>query len=77
MTQSQWKQVFADNLVDILQEKGMTQTQLSKDSGVSMAMISDYINKRSAPGIFAVINMAYALDMDVGDFIDFGDRVNY
>lgn len=75
MKQSEWKSTFSDNLSDILIEKGMSQAQLARDSGVSMAMISDYINKRSVPGIFAVINMAYALDMDVNELVDFGDRV--
>lgn len=75
MTQSEWKHVFGNNLSDILEEKGMSQAQLARDSGVSMGMISDYINKRSVPGIFAVINMAYALDMEVSELIDFGDRV--
>lgn len=75
MKQSEWKNVFGNNLSDILEEKGMSQAQLARDSGVSMGMISDYINKRSVPGIFAVINMAYALDMEVSELIDFGDRV--
>jgi transcriptional regulator with XRE-family HTH domain len=75
MKQSEWKNVFSNNLSDILEEKGMSQAQLARDSGVSMGMISDYINKRSVPGIFAVINMAYALDMEVSELIDFGDRV--
>ena len=75
MKQSEWKNVFGNNLSDILEEKGMSQAQLARDRGVSMGMISDYINKRSVPGIFAVINMAYALDMEVSELIDFGDRV--
>lgn len=75
MKTTEWKNVFANNLVDILDEKGMTQLQLAKDSGLSMSMISDYINKRSVPGVFAVINMAYALDMEVSELVDFGDRV--
>lgn len=76
MKQNEWKNVFSNNLADILEEKGMSQVQLARDSGVSMSMISDYINKRSVPGVFAIINMAYALDMDVNELIDFGDRVN-
>ena len=75
MTQEEWKNIFGNNLSTVLREKRMTQSQLAKDSGVSMGMISDYINKRSVPGIFAAINIAYALDMDLNDLIDYGDRV--
>lgn len=75
MTQETWKQVFASNLADILSDKGMTQRQLAIDSGVSAAMISDYINGVRMPGLAAAINMAYALDMDVSDLVDFDERV--
>jgi transcriptional regulator with XRE-family HTH domain len=75
MKQTEWKKIFASNLVDILQEKGMSQRQLAIDSGVSPAMISDYINGVRMPGLSAAINIAYALDMDVGELIDFDERV--
>lgn len=77
MTQSEWKEIFSDNLVSILEEKGMSQAQLARDSGVSTAMISDYINKRSAPGLMAIINMSYVLDMSVDELVDFGERIAY
>lgn len=77
MTLSEWKSIFANNLVGLLEEKQMSQSQLARDSGVSTGMISDYINQRSVPGIFAIINMAYALDIDVGEFIDFDERIHY
>ena len=77
MTREEWKQIFSENLEAILREKGMSQRQLAIDSGVSAAMISDYINKRQIPGIPAAINMAYALDMDVGELIDFDERVDW
>ena len=77
MTQGEWKNIFGDNLASILEERQMSQNQLAKDSGVSIGMISDYINKISAPGVFAVINMAYALDVDIDELIDFGDKIDY
>lgn len=75
MTQSQWKHIFANNLIDILNEKGMSQKQLAVDSGISAATISEYINEIRMPSLAAAINMAYALDMDVGEFVDFCDRI--
>ena len=76
MTQEQWKDIFARNLTDILDEKGMSQRQLAKDSGVSAAMISEYVNKIRMPGLAAVVNIAYALDMDVSELIDFDEPID-
>lgn len=77
MTQEEWKTIFSDNLVSILNEKGMTQRQLAMDSGVSQAMISEYIHKIRMPGLTAAINMAYALDMEVGELVDFGEPIEW
>lgn len=75
MTRGEWKDIFGDNLNDLLQERGFSQRQLAKDSGISMGAISDYVNKFTAPSIFAVINMAYTLDIDIDELIDFGEPI--
>ena len=75
MTQTEWKHIFANNLIDILADRGMSQRQLAIDSGISTATISEYINEIRMPGLSSVINMAYALDMEVTDLIDFGERI--
>lgn len=77
MTQADWKNIFGDNLACVLREKGMSQAQLARDSGVSTAMISEYINKQSIPGLMAVINIAYALDMCIDELVDFNERIEY
>ena len=76
MTRGEWKIAFGDNLAALLREKGISQNQLSRDSGISKGMISDYVNKFAAPNVFAIINMAHALDVDVNDLVDFGDTIN-
>lgn len=75
MTQSEWREIFGNNLVDILKDRGMSQAQLARDSELSVSRISDYINGNATPSIFAVINMAYALDIDIGEFVDFGESI--
>ena len=75
MTQTEWRRIFANNLLVILREKGMSQAQLARDSGLSVSRISDYINMNATPTIFAIINMAYALDIDVNELVDFDDRI--
>lgn len=75
MTQFEWQNIFADNLSSVLEEKGMNQSQLARDARLSASRISDYINKRAVPSVFAIINMAYALDMSIDELIDFDERV--
>ena len=77
MTQNEWKDIFGDNLVSLLRERGMTQLQLSEETGVSTSMISDYINKRSIPGLAAAINIAYALDMTIDELVDFEEPIDF
>lgn len=76
MTQIEWKEIFGSNLSEILEEKGMSQSQLAKDAGLSKSRINDYINGHATPTIFAIINIAYALDMDINDLVDFDERID-
>lgn len=75
MTQHEWREIFSNNLIDILQERGMSQAQLARDSGLSVSRISDYINMNATPSVFAIINLAYALDMEVSELVDFDARI--
>lgn len=76
MTQTEWKNIFGDNLISILQEKKMSQSQLAKKSGVSTGMISDYVNKRAIPGLIAAINISYALDVGLSELVDFDESID-
>ena len=75
MTQSEWKEIFGQNLVDILKDRNMSQNDLAKMTGLSTSRISDYIHGYSAPSVFAIVNMAYALEVDVAEFIDFEEPI--
>jgi transcriptional regulator with XRE-family HTH domain len=75
MTQLEWKIMFSDNLCSILNEKGMTQADLARDSGLSPSRINEYIKQNATPTVFAIINIAYALDIDVNELIDFDERI--
>ena len=75
MTKEQWKDIFANNLLDILEEKGMTQAQLAMDSDIPKSQISEYVNGNTMPSLAAAITMSYALDMELADLVDFGERV--
>lgn len=75
MSEVEWMDIFGDNLAEIMKEQGYSQRDLADDAGLSEASISNYINKRRMPTVRAIINMAYVLNLDIEDFIDFGDRI--
>lgn len=75
MSESEWLDLFGDNLRFMLYEANMTQRELADAAGLSESVISDYINKRKMPGIRAVLNIAHALDVDIADLIDYGVRI--
>ena len=76
MTLKSWMDAFGDNLSDILEERGMTQQELARASGVSVGSINAYIHKQSPPGIKAIVNISYVLDIDFNDLLDFGDMID-
>ena len=75
MTGLEWINISGDNLADMLREANMTQKELADAAGISESMVSDYIHKRRAPRLRAIINIAHALDCSVDDLIDFEEMI--
>lgn len=76
MTITEWSDNFSDNLVELLEDRRMTQYDLAQESGISIGSINAYIHKKSLPGIKAILNIATALDVDANELIDFGDTID-
>ena len=76
MSELEWMNIFSNNLIGILIERGMTQRDLSDESLISESTISRYIHKQQMPSLRAIINIAYSLDIDVGELIDFDERID-
>lgn len=75
MQESTWLEIFGDNLADMLEEHNISQRDLAKAIGVSEATLSKYINKQQMPGVKAIVNIAYALDCDFDELLDFGSMI--
>lgn len=76
MTLKEWTNIFGENLSDIMKEKRMTQQELAEASGLSIGSINAYIHSQSPPGVKAIINLSYALDVDLAELLDFGDMID-
>ena len=75
MTETQWLDTFGDNLSSMLYDARITQRDLSDMTGLSESTISFYINKQKMPGLKAILKIAYALDCEVSDLVDFGSTI--
>ena len=75
MGEAEWLDNFGDNLSLILADYGVSQAELAEMSGLSEPTISSYVNKRRMPGVKAILNIAYALSIDINELVDFGSMI--
>ena len=75
MTEVEWIDIFASNLRDILKDRKMSQKELANEIWVSEATISRYINKQRMPSIKHILEISYALNIDINELIDFGEPI--
>lgn len=76
MTEMEWMAEFSDTLVERMIEADISQEALAREAGLAQSTISKYINKRQMPTVRAVVNIAYVLDCDVSDLVDFGYTID-
>lgn len=69
--EEEWRRRFARELYRNLLMTGMSQLDLSYETGVSSGAISNYINATRTPSAYHVIRFAKALGCDARDLIDF------
>lgn len=75
MTEAEWLEDFSYNLLGTMQYAGLNQKILARESGLSEASISSYINGNKIPNAKTIVNLAYALDCEVCELIDFGETI--
>lgn len=75
MTEVVWMEVFSDNLKDAMEDAGFNLRMLADESGLSISTISKYINKQQMPGVKALVNIAYALGIEVEDLVPHADVI--
>lgn len=75
MTKEMWVDSFSDSLRCHMRLAGMGQRELAALSGIPQSSISRYIQGTRMPSAMAILNIAYALDCQISDLIDFGDYI--
>lgn len=76
MTEMEWLDEFGASLFDLMEQEGLNQKELAEESGLSEGSISNYIHGKQMPNVKAIVNLAYALECDVSDLIDFGEMID-
>lgn len=76
MNEVEWIDIFRGNLQDMMEEKGMRQSELVKRSHLSKATISRLLSGRVAPSFVSLVNLSYALDCTIDELADFGDMID-
>lgn len=73
LTEERWKKEFAVRLRRRMNQKHITQKELSEMAGVSVWSISNYLNCKSVPSAYALRKIAKALDCSIKDLNIFMD----
>lgn len=77
MTETDWLDIFSNNLIELIRERGYTQSELAEVTGLSEATISSYINKRRIPKVPALLNLALVLDCELEDLTGYVDLIKF
>ena len=75
MTETEWLDIFSKNLIEMMNNVGMSQRDLAKETSLDESTISRYINKERIPTVKSIINISVALCCDIDDLIFFGDYI--
>ncbi len=75
MSEIEWLDIFGDNLYQMLDDVNMSQRELADAIGADESTISRIINKQRMPNIKHIVNIAYVLNCNIADLMDFGDMI--
>lgn len=69
MTEQNYLEAFAYNLDYIIQNEGISQSELAKRSNIGKSTISNYLNAKQMPTMKTISNICYALGCEFEDII--------
>ena len=75
MTIEDWQRCFSNRILSLLESSDMSQYKLSILSGIPRSRLNDYINMKSMPTVFAIINIAHVFNVSTDSLIDYGKRI--
>ena len=72
MQKDEYDKAFGEHLKSLIEEKGMTQKELARRTGLTEASVSRYISGHRTPRITQAYRMAWAIGIDMNTLIYLG-----
>ena len=72
MQKEEYAKTFGEHLKSLLEEKGMTQAELARRTGMTEASVSRYISGKRIPKIAQAYEMAQVIGIDMNTLICLG-----
>lgn len=77
MTEFEWMKIFAGNLQSLMDERQMSQSELSRRTGISQGTISRYLRAETMPSVNALVNIAYVFPWaTINDLLCFYEKLD-
>lgn len=75
INEKQWVESFKEELKYYMKERRLTQRELADCSRLAESTISKCLHGDKMPNARTINNIAYALNIDVGQLMDFGQLI--
>lgn len=56
-----WRKLFAENLKEIMNERGLTPIDISKMAGISQSTVSRILSAKTTASVKMIVNLSYSL----------------
>lgn len=75
MSEVEWLRNFGNALKEAMEYTNTSQEELADILGMSQSSVSRFINGLQMPDVRVVLKIAYELDWNIDDLVNFGDYV--
>lgn len=70
-SEKEWIEMFADNLRDVMRERGYNQEELSVYAGVPQSAINKYLHAKAMPSLHSLMMMCVEMGLGVEEMGNF------
>lgn len=68
-----WRKLFAENLKEIMNERGLTPIDISKMAGISQSTVSRILSAKTTASVKTIVNLSYSLRIKADRLVVFSE----
>jgi len=68
-----WRKLFAENLKEIMNERGLTPIDISKMAGISQSTVSRILSAKTTASVKMIVNLSYSLRIKADRLVVFSE----